>query len=168
MAIQEKDLRLIAKFFYKHRNYGAYWTSPILLSHPEAQSFGLSISEAESVFQAFEKKGFLKKDGTNTLQVGGVAFQKYLFDLAGIKEFREYADIPFWYKWFSESILDRIEKFGTLLLVCFVLIATSFLQSFVGKWGEWFYDLTNPKIERANKAVEINEITAPPPSHDSP
>jgi len=125
MAIQEKDLRLIAKFFYKHRNYVVYWTSPILLSHPEAQSFGLSIGEAESVFRAFEKKGFLKKDGTNSIQVGGTSFQKYLFDLAGIKEFREFADIPFWYRWFSERILDRIEKFGTLLLVCFVLIVTT-------------------------------------------
>jgi len=93
------------------------------------------------VFQAFEKKGFLKKDGENKLRIGEVDFQKYLFDLAGIKEFREYADIPFWYRWFSERILDRIEKFGTLILICFVLIVTSFLQSFVGKCGEWFYEL---------------------------
>jgi hypothetical protein len=157
MALQEKDLRLLAKFFYKHRNDEAYWTSPLLLQHPETQSFGLSIGVAESVFEAFEKKGFLRKDGTNKLRIGEVDFQMYRFDLAGLKDFREYADIPFYHKWFSERILDRIGKFGTLLLICFVLIATSFLQSFVGKWGEWFYDKINPKIEEANKAVDIND-----------
>jgi len=118
MALQEKDLRLLAKVFYKHRNYGAYWTSPLLLQHPEFQSFGLSIPEAEQVFQAFVKKGFLKRDGENKLQIGEVYFQKYLFDLSGIKEFREFADIPFYYRWFSDKSLDRIDKIKTLLIVC--------------------------------------------------
>ncbi len=154
MSLEEKDLRRIAKFFYKHRNYSAYWTSPILLSHPEAQAFGLGIAEAESVFQAFEKKGFLKKDGSNTLKVGNASFQKYLFDLAGIKEFREFADFPFWYSWFPETVLYRIEKLGTFFLVCFVLIATSFLQSFVGKWGEWLYDVISPEVEETKTSGE--------------
>ena len=139
MAIQEKQLRLLARFFYKHRKYEAYWTSPLLLQHPEAQKFGLSIGEAESVFQAFEKKGFLKKDGSNTVVIGGTNFQKYLFDLAGIKELREYANVPFYYSWFPEAWLHRIDKLKTLLLVCFILITTAFLQGFFGKWGEWLY-----------------------------
>ena len=140
MAIQEKDLRLIAKFFYKHRNYGAYWTSPLLLQHPEAQSFGLSIGEAESVFQAFEKKGFLRQDGNNKIRIGEVDFQKYLFDLAGIKELREFADIPFYYRFLSECWIDRIDRLKTLFIVCFVLITTAFFESFMSKWGEWLYD----------------------------
>lgn len=108
------------------------------------------------MFQAFEKKGFLKKDEGMTVRIGEVDFQRYLFDLAGIKEFREYADIPFWYKWFSERILDRIDKLKTLLIVCVVLIATAFLQAFVSKWGEWLYDLLAPKIEEANKTEQDN------------
>jgi len=139
MALQEKDLRLFAKFFYKHRNYEAWWAAPILLQHPEAQSFGLSIVEAEEIFQTFEKKGFLKKDGTNKLQIGKLYFQKYLFDLAGIKELREYASIPFYYKSLSEDWIDRIERYKTFFLVCFVLIATSFIQVFVKKFGEDLY-----------------------------
>lgn len=130
MALEEKDLRRLAKLFYKHRNYGAYWTSPLLLQHPEFQPFGLSIGEAESVFQAFETKGFLKKDEEKKLRIGEVDFQKYLFDLAGIKEFRDYANIPFYYSWFSEAWLDRIEKLKTFLIVCLVFpVAFDFVLS---------------------------------------
>jgi hypothetical protein len=141
MALQEKDLRLLAKFFYKHRNDEAYWTSPLLLQHPETQSFGLSIVSAESVFEAFEKKGFLRKDGSSKLRVGEVDFQMYLFDLSGVKELREYSDTPFYYKWFSEDWLSRIDKLKTFLIVCFVLIATAFLQEFVKKWGELLFNV---------------------------
>jgi hypothetical protein len=28
----------------------------------------------------------------------------------------------------------------TLLIVCFILIATAFFESFVGKWGELLYE----------------------------
>ena len=139
MALQEKDLRLIAKFFYRHRNYEAWWISPLLLSRSELESFRLSISEAEQVFQAFEQKGFLKKDGQNKQRIGEVDFQKYQFDLAHIKELREYANIPFWYKFLSEGWIDRIERLKTFFLVCFVLIATSFVQVFVTKFGEDIY-----------------------------
>lgn len=139
MALEEKDLRILAKFFYKHRNDEAYWTSPLLLQHPEVQSFQLSIGAAESIFEAFEKKGFLKKDGENTVQIGGHDFQKYRFDLAGVGNLREYADIPFYYTWFSERILDRIDKLKTLLTVCVVLVFTSFFEAIFGKLGDDAY-----------------------------
>lgn len=64
------------------------------------------------MFQAFEKKGFLKKDEGMTVRIGEVDFQR--------------------------------------------LIATAFLQSFVGKWGAWLYDLLAPKIEEANKTEQDN------------
>lgn len=128
MAFQEKDLRLIAKFFYKHRNYGAWWTPQLLVQQKEAQSFGLSIHEAELVFQVFEQKGFVKKYEKNKQPTAEDDYQKYQFDLVHIRELREYGDIPFWYKYISEDTIHRIEKLKTWFIVSFALIITSFLQ----------------------------------------
>ena len=139
MEMTEKNLRLLAKFFYKSRNYTAWWASPLLLGIEELKSFDISIAEAEVIFQAFVQKGFLKKHEGGPTQVDGVLYSRYLFDLAHIKELREYANTPFWYSWFSESWLDRIEKLKTFFIVSFVLIVTAFLQGFLGKFGEAVY-----------------------------
>jgi hypothetical protein len=149
MALTEIDLRLLARFFYKHRTQDAWWTSLLLVQHPEVQSFQLTIAQVEEVFETFAKKGFLKKAGEKKIQIHGFDFQKYLFDLSGVKELREYAKVPLWYKWLSEAWIDRIEKLKTFFIVCGVLIATAFLQAFFKKWGESSFDaLKKPKVEQ--------------------
>jgi len=141
MALSDNDLRLLAKFFYKHRNQKTWWSAPLLLVHEEVKSFGLSNDEAVQVFETFEKKGFLKKFAENKTIVDGISYQTYLFDLSGVKELQEYSNIPFYYKFFSEQVSDRIHSLHTFLIVSFVLITTSFLQLLITDIYNWLKNI---------------------------
>ena len=136
--IDDKTLKRAAGWIYQNRHTG-YWTSPILVavSHldPRAGISHLSYAAAEAVFGALEEKGYLKKIDGDKTDVRGVLFQKYRIQIASLKDFRRFSEVPFYY-FPPDSWIYYLEKYWAWFVVCITLVVTSFLNGFVGKLGE--------------------------------
>ncbi|MDA1277953.1 MAG: hypothetical protein O2960_28495 [Verrucomicrobia bacterium] len=137
--MDEKTLKRAAAWIYKNRHTG-YWTFPILVgefsSRPDVRALRLSPDDADAVFAALEKRGFLQKRDGEMLCFAGTSIQKYRIEYSSIGEFRKFSEIPFYY-FLPASWIYYLEKYWAWFVVCIALVVTSFFQGFVGKLGEW-------------------------------
>ena len=137
---EEKQARLSSSWIYRNRDKPDWWTHLSLTQvNPDPTAPKLDDGLADRVFSFLYSKDYLTRIGkfdvskTESIPV-------YSINPLKIREFRRYADLPRWYRWTPGWILSIWPKFRLLFITSGVLIATSFFESFFGKWGDSLYN----------------------------
>jgi hypothetical protein len=94
-----------------------------------------------------EDKLLLKNIGTIELP-GGHSIPKYEFNFGKLTEWKEYTQLNWFQKTLPEWLLQFISFWRVLLVASAILIVTSFLQAFVGKFGEALFDIVAKLFNR--------------------
>jgi hypothetical protein len=134
------DQRLIEISQWVYRHYPAeknvWWVAPILVVHEDAQHLRVSINEAEDTLSELQKRRIVQRDETELVLHADQKFPKYYFIESGRSKLREFAKVPWYYRFIPSKVAYRIERLRYLTIVCLALIATSFFQGVFGKVGE--------------------------------
>ena|ERR1035437_5440715 len=136
--LDEKNLRVGTQWLYDNRHTG-FWSYPILLSDKvdsKVRSLNLTDNEASAIFETLEELGFLKKMEGKLTEVEKIFYQTYRVNYAKVREYYEFAHPPFYYRWFSDSCIYKIQKYWLWIVGMIALILTSLFSGLVGKIAE--------------------------------
>lgn len=158
--MKDHQLQIVARFVYKHRKNVLYWTSPILLEHPEVSSLKLTVVEAGDLFRALYEKDFLRIDGLGNASIEDREHQIYQVDRANLSTFREFASFPCYYRFLPDSFIYLLDRLRNTTFVCVLLIVTSFFQGFTkdisGRFSDWVW---SPKVITEETEKEEQDST---------
>jgi hypothetical protein len=144
--MEERQIRIAAQWIYQNRKGPDWWSCLVLTEHnPNGPTPHLSYQDASRVFQALEDKLLLKTIETIELP-GGHSIPKYEFNFGKLSEWKEYTQLNWFQKTLPGWVLQFISFWRILLVASAILIVTSFLQSFVGKFGEALFEWLKKKI----------------------
>ena len=132
-----KTHKIAAGWMYRRRAGVGWWTPDVLtLNNPSVETLCIEKDKAKEIFAMFETKGFIRNIGL-LISNGEPA---YAIVESKIEGFKQFSDLPWYIKRIPEWVFRWVHRFRGWLSIAFILIVTSFFQSFFGKLGEKLFE----------------------------